>query len=57
MDPWTIIGWLLLVFVGGALMFAVLGFLVSLTVESVRTLRHERQLNERARANLQRYLE
>jgi len=52
MDPWTIIGWFFVIFIGGALATLVVGFAVSLLIEGVRTARHQ----QRVESNLRRHV-
>lgn len=56
MDPWIIIGWLIVVFIGGGLGTLVIAFFLSLLVEGIRTIRHQQRLDQRAELQLRRHV-
>lgn len=57
MDPWNIIGWLFVFVIGGALFFTVAGFLVSLIIEGVATIRRNRDADGRVERQMRLYVE
>jgi len=57
MGPWTIIGWLLLFSMGGALLFVVIGFTVSLIMEGVMTMRRNREIESRVERQMKLYVQ